>query len=282
MSLRNQHLKTQAASLEAQVAQRTKELNTLVQELQNANKFKSLFLRENNHEIRNSVNGIAGFSELLLRNKSETFLSPRQETEFLEGLYSSSEHLRTIVNNVLDYSKLDAGLQIDLRDETFELREWLARCVKVYQVMGREKNILPQYRVDDSLPLLITTDKTRLTQILFNLLSNALKFTPRNKGIFIHCSMAEDKLALSISDEGIGITPDKLPFIFDDFASHSHYEGTGLGLGIVKKLVILLDGDISVSSTENQGTCFCIKLPLYRMHTFNQEKMIQHNSARHS
>lgn len=263
LSMRNQYLKTQAASLEAQVTQRTQELNALVQELQAANKFKTLFLRENNHEIRNSVNGIAGFSELLLKHKTAPFLSPKQETEFLEGLYCSSEHLRTIVNNVLDYSKLDAGVNIDLQPESFHLRDWLIKCAGVYQVLGKEKNLRIEYQVDDGLPLLLHADKTRLTQILFNLLSNALKFTPRNKAIFIRCYLQEDRLGLSICDEGIGIAPEILPSIFDDFASHARYEGTGLGLGIVKRLITLMGGDISVTSTEGKGTCFFIQLPLY-------------------
>ncbi|BAV06281.1 His Kinase A (phospho-acceptor) domain-containing protein [Filimonas lacunae] len=262
LNITNQQLRLQAEQLEHQVLLRTEELNRLVQQLQGANRLKTAFLQENNHEVRNPVNSILGFTDRLIRHKRKPFISEQEELELLECIYSSSQHLRNIVSNVLDYSRLEAGKDIRLSYETFPCKEWLEQSVFVYEVMARERKVKIHRRIDDSLPDLITTDKTRLTQILFNLVGNAMKFTPRHKNIYIHCWQEEGWFMIKIRDEGVGIAAKNLESIFNDYETNDYAGGVGLGLGIVKKLTQLLNGQVEVSSVEGEGSMFKISIPM--------------------
>jgi signal transduction histidine kinase len=263
LALSNESLKIQAEGLEKEVKVRTEELSKLVLQLQSANHFKSAFLQESNHEVRNPVNSIIGFSEMLLKHRQEPYLSKQQEEELLECIFSSSHFLQNMVSNVLDFSKIEAGKQIELFNESFDIRDWLEQSIKIYEVLSREKGIVIHWKIDDSVPATIVTDKTRLTQILYNLLGNALKFTPRQKGIYIRCWREHEFLVLKVRDEGEGIPGDQLSSIFDDFETNYRYGGTGLGLGIVKKLVVLFKGDIDVHSTAGEGTLFRVRVPVF-------------------
>jgi signal transduction histidine kinase len=262
LALSNESLKIQAEGLEKEVKVRTEELSKLVLQLQSANHFKSAFLQESNHEVRNPVNSIIGFSEMLLKHRQDPCLTKQQEDELLECIFSSSQFLQNMVSNVLDYSKIEAGKRIELFNEPFVIRDWLEQSIKIYDVLSRGKEISIHWKIDDSVPETIVTDKTRLTQILYNLLGNALKFTPKQKCIYIKCWREHDCLVLKVRDEGTGIPSDQLSSIFDDFETNHRYGGTGLGLGIVKKLVLLFKGDIEVESTEGEGTLFRVRIPL--------------------
>lgn len=260
----NRELRMQALQLEHQVKMRTEELNKLIIQLQGANRLKTAFLQENNHEVRNPVNSILGFTDRLLRHKKQPFLTPEEEVELLECIYSSSQHLRNVVSNVLDYSRLEAGRDLHLFFEAFNLKEWLEKSVLVYGVMARERKITIHQRVDNSVPEKIRTDKTRLTQVFFNLMGNAFQFTPRGKNIYIHCWVDNNKLIVKIRDEGTGIAATKINSIFNDYETAYHAGGVGLGLGIVRKLIKLLEGTVEVSSVEGEGSIFRISVPLQK------------------
>lgn len=262
LDVSNRELRMQAEQLENQVQMRTEELNKLIVQLQGANRLKTAFLQENNHEVRNPVNSILGFTDRLLRHKKQPFITPQEELELLECIYSSSQHLRNVVTNVLDYSRLEAGRDLHLFFEAFDVKEWLEKSVLVYGVMARERKITIHQRIDNSVPEQIRTDKTRLTQVFFNLMGNAFQFTPRGKAIYIHCWVEDNRLIIKIRDEGAGIAAGKLTSIFNDYETNYQNGGVGLGLGIVKKLIALLEGTIEVSSVEGEGSIFRISIPL--------------------
>lgn len=263
LELSNEELLLQKEQLEHQVQMRTEELNKMVVQLQGANQLKLAFLQENNHEVRNPVNSMLGFTERLLKHKRTPFLSAQQEVELLECIYSSSQHLRNVVSNVLDYSRLEAGRDIRFFLEDFNVKEWLEGAVLVYEVMAREKKVQIHRKIDSSIPPVLHTDRTKLTQVLFNLLGNAVQFTPRNKNIYIHCWREGALFVLKVRDEGLGIAPSNINTIFDDYETNYQSRGTGLGLGIVRKLVTLLNGHVEVSSIEGEGSIFLVQLPLF-------------------
>lgn len=262
LDISHQELLMHSESLEQQVLLRTEELNKLIVQLQGANRLKTAFLQENNHEVRNPVNSILGFTERLLKHKKAPFLNPLEEQELIECIYSSGQHLRNVVSNVLDYSRLEAGRELHLYYEEFDVREWLQKSVLVYGVMARERKINIHQRVDENVPATIKTDKTRITQVFFNLMGNAFQFTPRNKSIYIHCWVEDNRLMLKIRDEGTGIAAGRIGSIFNEYETAYHKGGAGLGLGIVRKLLDLLEGDIEVSSVEGEGSIFRINIPL--------------------
>lgn len=262
LSLTNQELRLQAEELERQVQRRTEELRELVAELQGANQQKTVYLQENNHEVRNPVNSICAFTERLLKHRRKPFLSLQEEIDLIEVIQSSSQHLRNVVTNALDYTRIEAGKDIRLFYETFDLGEWLRKSIRVYEVMSKERKITILLNIDASLPKVITTDKTRLTQIFYNLLGNSLKFTPRNKCIYINCWQHNGSFHMTIKDEGIGIPAESMKDIFNDYETNFHAGGVGLGLGIVKKLTGLLQGAVAVSSVEGEGSEFSIQIPI--------------------
>jgi len=227
-----------------------------------SDKLKEQFLANVSHEIRTPMNGVLGMAHLL----SKTSPTKEQE-EYIEAIKLSANNLMVIINDILDFSKINAG-KIEFNENEFNLRELIRGIIQILQVKADEKKIkigcTIDYRIKDNL----VGDPIRLNQILMNLMGNAVKFTEHGK-VMLEVKLMEQhdttcKIRMKVIDSGIGIPENKLQSIFDSFEQADNnkrrYEGTGLGLTIVKQLVELQGGDISVKSQVNNGSEFTVDM----------------------
>ena len=252
-----------------------RKLDASEKKVQETSRVKENFLANMSHEIRTPLNAILGFTALLKKRNRDPEL-----TEFVHSIGQSGENLLAIVNDILDISKIEAGM-IRIESAPFSLRHLMHSIEVMFRGRVQDKALELRVTIGGALPDLYEGDAMRLTQILVNLLGNAVKFT--DKGLItvdVSGSTREDTVLLvfTVSDTGIGIPPEKLPVIFDRFLQAEdsiarRYGGTGLGLSIVKDLVVLQQGSIHAESEPNRGTTFTFTIP-YALHmeTIDEKK----------
>ena len=251
-------------ALEARVLERTNELRETNLRLLAADRSKNQFLANMSHELRTPLNSIIGFSGVLLENARDA-LQPRLY-KFLENIRTAGNHLLELINDILDLSKIEAG-KMELRAEEFDLRDTIAAVERVMKGFAAEAHVQITSHIDAAVPR-VRLDEGRLKQILFNLLSNAVKFSPRGGPVTIDVTMSDaDAVRIDVTDQGIGIAPDELQRIFDEFyqteeGRRARRGGTGLGLSLTRNFVELHHGRIDVKSTPGQGSTFTLILPV--------------------
>jgi protein-histidine pros-kinase len=234
------------------------------QTLQEANRLKSEFLANISHELRTPLNGIIGFSELLIDEKPGA-LNERQK-EYLRDVHTSGLHLLRLINDILDLSKIEAG-KMELFPECFDLSKAVEEICSIVSPIARKKAIKLRREIDPRIGD-ITLDRSKLVQILYNLVSNALKFTDEGGEVRLAAQLnGLQHLRLTVQDTGIGIAQKDLSKLFEQFrqldsGSTRRFGGTGLGLALTKRLTELLGGEISVSSEAGRGTSFTVTLPV--------------------
>jgi signal transduction histidine kinase/CheY-like chemotaxis protein len=232
---------------------------------ENANRAKTEFLTNMSHELRTPMNGIMGMIELLLLEEKET-----EKIEYLNIAKNSTKSLVTILNDILDYSKIEAG-KLYLSEEIFSIRQLVYETKELYNVSAKQKGILIHTEFSTDIPEKIKGDPVRLKQVLANLIGNAVKFTKegfvRITVELVQKTQAEIAVQFSIQDTGIGIEETIKPYIFESFLQgegtySKNYSGTGLGLAISKQLVMLMKGSIHFQSTPGKGSTFIFWVPL--------------------
>lgn len=237
-----------------------------------ASEAKAAFLANMSHEIRTPLSGIRGITEMMM---SRTH-SPEDENH-LQMIHTSSMSLLDIVNNVLDFSRIESGKET-LQNNPVVVRDVVSQCLTPIELTLIPDTISFHTTIDNSVPTVIRSDEMKLRQIMTNLLSNAVKFTDRGT-VSIDVSAKDSALHIAVIDTGIGIAPEKYETIFTEFeriqTSYEKYrEGTGLGLAITKKNIEQMGGTIAVSSVENSGTTFTVTLP-YEEASFDETSEVE-------
>ena len=228
-----------------------------------ATQAKSAFLANMSHELRTPMNAIMGFTRLVMRRSQD--LLPQRQYENLEKILISAEHLLTLINDILDLSKIEAG-HMEIHPVSFQLETLVDVCLHTLEPMLQSERIQLRKEIDPDLSLL-STDRDKVQQILMNLLSNAVKFTPAGS-ITITAQQHDGEITIAVADTGIGIPAEALEHVFEEFrqvdsSTTRQYGGTGLGLSISRRLAQLLGGDITMQSVVGVGSTFTVTLPLH-------------------
>ena len=262
------------AALHAAVQRQLQEIALQKHELEVANaqirensRLKSEFLANMSHELRTPLNAILGFSEILKDNLAGK-MSAAQQHECLESIHASGRHLLNLVNDVLDLSKIEAG-RLELQYEEFELGACISEVLTVVRPLAERGGVTLEVAIEND-SVLLRADKGKFKQVLYNLLSNSIKFTPEGGQATVKAKAKPraGQLVLQVKDTGIGIDPQHHDQIFSEFfqvqaADNRQFEGTGLGLALVRRLVGLHGGTIKVDSQLGRGTTMTVTLPLH-------------------
>ena len=228
---------------------------------ESANQAKSIFISQMSHELRTPLNGILGYAQLLRRSPELT----EQQRDGLAIIERSGEHLLTLVNDLLDLAKIEAG-RLELRDDSIDLESLLQHVTDLIRVRADKAGLRFAVERPPALPSRIRGDARALRQVLLNLLGNAVKFTDAGGSIGLKIVQADGRWRFQICDSGIGMTADQLQSIFEPFHRVEHVdrrvEGTGLGLAITRRLIEAMHGSIAVDSAPGRGTTFTVVLDL--------------------
>jgi signal transduction histidine kinase len=220
---------------------------------------KSMFLANMSHEIRTPMNGIVGLVDLVLK----TDLTNKQE-RYLHRIAYSGQIMMNVINDILDFSKIEAG-KMEIEQADFEINTVVENLISAMIVRVNEKGLEFRINISDRIPHYLLGDPLRISQILMNICSNAIKFTEKGR-LQVNIDYQEGHLLFVVADTGIGMTPEQTSTIFQSFtqadgSTSRKYGGTGLGLTIVKQLIKLMDGEVSLESVMNKGTTVSFKIP---------------------
>ncbi len=248
-----------------QSKQHEKELEIARKKAERALQVKSQFVSNMSHELRTPLNGITGAANLLLLEEASV-----AQQQYLDIIRYSSDHMLNLVNDVLDFSSIEAG-KLKLESRPFNLMEYLRGFLELFRQLALDKGLGFTLNLDEALNRQFTADEGRLGQVLSNLVTNAIKFTEKGK-VEISAVLLESKpgaaiIKFTVTDTGIGIPADKLELVFGDFdqvntGASRKYGGTGLGLSISKKLAALFNGDLQVVSEAGKGSSFLLTVQL--------------------
>jgi signal transduction histidine kinase len=266
MEVVNEELEEKNELLERQkreVEQARREIADKAEDLALASKYKSEFLANMSHELRTPLNAVIGFSEVLAERMFGEV--NEKQAEYLQDILSSGRHLLSLINDILDLSKVEAG-RLELELGRFHLPNALENALTLVRARASRHGIALEVSVDEALGEIVG-DERKIQQILLNLLSNAVKFTPEGGRVGVTATAADGVITISVSDTGVGIAPEDQEAIFEEFRQVGRddarkQEGTGLGLTLPKKFVELHGGRIWVRSQVGQGSTFTFTLPV--------------------
>lgn len=250
-------------------AEETDELREAKAEAEKASEAKSDFLASMSHEIRTPINAVIGMNEMILRESTEDAI-----LSYAHNIESASNNLLQLINDILDFSKIEAGM-MDIVESTYNLGSFLNNMVNMIEIRAVAKDLKLVTDIAENLPVELYGDATRIQQIFLNVLTNAVKYTKEGTVTFrlwADDSLGHITLNAQVEDTGIGIRPEDISKLFDDFTrvdhqSNKNIEGTGLGLAITKQLLEKMNGDISVDSTYGKGSVFTVRVPQKAMST---------------
>ncbi|WP_425617897.1 response regulator [Anatilimnocola sp. NA78] len=262
----NAQLEEQTQLLESQrddLARAQTTLERRANELDQASRYKSEFLANMSHELRTPLNSSLILAKLLADNPQGNLSS--EEVKYAQTILGAGNDLLNLINEILDLSKIEAG-KMELRPESLRVAQWMESLSQTFKPLADQKGLTFQVSIQPDAPAVIETDRQRLEQVLKNLLSNAFKFTERGQVGLQVSRVPNGKIAIAVSDSGIGIAADQHEMIFEAFrqadgTTHRKYGGTGLGLSISRELARLLGGDIQLTSEPGRGSTFTLTVP---------------------
>ncbi len=260
--LQNDRLLQQLQDTGLALERRGRDLQLTNAALEKANLTKTVFLRETSHEIRNPLHAIFGISQLLMMeiDKHEQY---KNLAPLIVHLHSASYNVTQIINNILELSRIEAGAMDDLRKDPIMVKEWIDNIIQIYQYVADLRSVKLRLEVNPAMADRITSDKIKLTQVVNNLLMNAIKFTESDTIVTIHLFREKEHWFIAVSDQGRGITEDRMEHIFNPFVIEQGgtIDGSGLGLPIAKRLTELLQGQLTVINNASGGTTFTASFP---------------------